>query len=89
MPIYRFNCQCGKKFEEIVKVGTENFKCDCGENAKRVFSANNIRFSVNGFSYSNGYTNQSQKEFDDALSENRRFHDATENQVVEEKFDGI
>lgn len=81
--LYKFKCSCGNIFEDIVPAGTESVTCEkCKKFANRV-KEYPTNFSINGYSFANGYTNQSQKELDQVLEENRRIHDKTEKSVVE------
>lgn len=48
MPIYRFNCEkCDTSFEKIVKMGTTETTCECGETAEKDY-AGSMLFSSTG-----------------------------------------
>lgn len=48
MPIYKFICPaCSKVEEKIVKMGTEEIDCTCGEKAKKDFLGS-LLFSSTG-----------------------------------------
>jgi putative FmdB family regulatory protein len=48
MPIYRFKCEkCETSFERIVKMGTQEATCDCGEPARKDY-AGSMMFSSTG-----------------------------------------
>lgn len=44
MPIYEFECVCGKKTEKFMKMDSCNSKimCSCGKWAKKIFSTPNL-----------------------------------------------
>lgn len=47
MPIYKFNCEkCDTSFEKIVKMGTQETLCECGEIAKKDFRGSLLFSSV-------------------------------------------
>lgn len=35
MPLYQFDCVCGRSTEALRKVGTDSIDCTCGESAQR------------------------------------------------------
>lgn len=58
MPIYTFKCRsCGADYEELVPMGTENYKCSCGESATKVPSLSNFHLKGVGWA-SNGYSKE-------------------------------
>lgn len=39
MPLYDFECPCGRVFEAIANVDEDTRPCECGKQAKRIISA--------------------------------------------------
>jgi putative FmdB family regulatory protein len=43
VPLYEFECKCGKIRTEFVKMGTETIKCSsCGEDMHKIISASHF-----------------------------------------------
>jgi len=54
MPIYEFNCECGKEKEELVSIGTETIVCDsCGKLMKKVISKSSFILKGSGWAFDN------------------------------------
>ena len=55
MPVYEFQCPCGKLIEELVKMGTEEIECPgCHQKAKRILSLCHFELKGGGW-YADGY----------------------------------
>jgi putative FmdB family regulatory protein len=56
MPVYEFECKCGRKFEELVKMGTQYMKCpDCQNKAPKIISPCAFELKGSGW-YADGYS---------------------------------
>lgn len=56
MPVYEFECTCGRVFEELVSMGTETHSCpECSEKAKKIMSQCTFELKGGGW-YTDGYS---------------------------------
>ena len=56
MPVYEFECKCGNKFEEIVKMNIKELKCpECGKIGKKIISNSTFILKGSGW-YTDGYS---------------------------------
>ena len=47
MPLYEFECECGKRKELITSFKTTSIECeDCGKDMKRLISLSSFKFSL-------------------------------------------
>ena len=54
MPLYEFSCRCGHTTEELVKVGTEEFKCvKCESIMKKLISLSTFKLLGSGWAADN------------------------------------
>ena len=60
MPVYEFECRCGRVTEDLVPVGTEAVRCPhCGDTARKILS--NCTFALKGGGwYADGYAAKKQ-----------------------------
>lgn len=55
MPVYEFQCHCGKVIEELVKMDTETIECPiCHGRAKKIISSCYFELKGGGW-YADGY----------------------------------
>lgn len=55
MPVYEFECKCGRVFEALVPMGTESRKCPaCAKKAKKIISQCSFELKGGGW-YADGY----------------------------------
>jgi putative FmdB family regulatory protein len=58
MPVYEFECSCGKVSEELVKMGTVSIACPkCGKMAHKIISACSFELKGGGW-YADGYSSR-------------------------------
>jgi putative FmdB family regulatory protein len=56
MPVYEFECKCGKITEDFVKMGTKSVTCPkCGGRAKKIISPCGFELKGGGW-YADGYS---------------------------------
>jgi len=56
MPVYEFECKCGRIFEELVPMGTDVHKCPaCAKKAKKIMSYCSFELKGGGW-YADGYS---------------------------------
>ena len=61
MPVYEFECSCGKVSEELVKMGTHSITCpQCGKRANKILSACSFELKGGGW-YADGYSSRGGK----------------------------
>ena len=60
MPIYNYECKCGKQYESMQRMDTKTIICTCGEQAKKVPSLSNFHLKGGGWA-KEGYSNGSKK----------------------------
>lgn len=49
MPLYEFQCECGKVLEKLVKMGTEEYPCECGKIAHQKMSVGSFELKGTGW----------------------------------------
>lgn len=49
MPLYEFQCECGKTIEKLAKMGTEQTECECGKDAKLKLSVGSFQLKGTGW----------------------------------------
>lgn len=58
MPVYEFECQCGKVTEELVRMNTEQIECPkCHKMAKKIMSPCSFELKGGGW-YADGYASK-------------------------------
>ena len=58
MPVYEFECQCGKITEALVRMNTEQVECPkCHKMAKKIISPCSFELKGGGW-YADGYTSK-------------------------------
>jgi putative FmdB family regulatory protein len=58
MPVYEFECQCGKIIEEIVRMNTKEIECPkCHKMAKKIISPCSFELKGGGW-YADGYASK-------------------------------
>jgi len=56
MPVYEFECKCGKITEKIVRMDTRKIKCPvCHKEAKKIMSRCTFELKGSGW-YADGYS---------------------------------
>lgn len=56
MPVYEFECDCGKITENLVRMGTESIVCPkCGKTATKIMSRCTFELKGGGW-YTDGYS---------------------------------
>ena len=54
MPLYEFECECGKRKELITSVKTTSIECeDCGKDMKRLISLSSFKLKGTGWAFDN------------------------------------
>jgi putative FmdB family regulatory protein len=51
MPLYEYQCECGKLFEEFFTMTADSSRCQCqcGKVAKKIYSVPNLKTDTNFF----------------------------------------
>jgi putative FmdB family regulatory protein len=58
MPLYEFECACGKITEDFAKIGTESIACPkCGNPARKIISRCSFELKGGGW-YTDGYASK-------------------------------
>lgn len=58
MPVYEFQCECGKITEELVRMDTKTIECpNCHKQAKKIISACSFELKGGGW-YADGYASK-------------------------------
>jgi putative FmdB family regulatory protein len=58
MPVYEFECECGHRFENLVRMGTAKEECPvCRKAAKKIMSACTFELKGGGW-YADGYASK-------------------------------
>jgi putative FmdB family regulatory protein len=58
MPVYEFECKCGRVFEELVRIDTKIAKCPtCHEKAKKIMSPCSFELKGGGW-FADGYASK-------------------------------
>ena len=58
MPVYEFECECGNRFENLVRMDTTNEECPkCHKAAKKIMSACTFELKGGGW-YADGYASK-------------------------------
>jgi putative FmdB family regulatory protein len=58
MPVYEFECQCGKITEALVRINTEQVECPkCHKMAKKIISPCSFELKGGGW-YADGYASK-------------------------------
>lgn len=61
MPVYEFQCKCGKVTEDLVRMGTETIACPkCGKRATKIMSRCTFELKGGGW-YADGYSSTRSK----------------------------